>query len=145
MEKSKKYFSHYYKEIQSTRTWIKDIIAGNEAETQKLIELQDFSSNGEKGVTKNNDDVEVEPIEEAPLDEKSKLIQDIKDLSLTLEDITNKLVDVKTDTTKLTEENKVIDEYIVKLMEQSKTFEPTDFWRETFFPLFVQISWVHVK
>ena len=127
MEKSKKYFSHYYKEIQSTRTWIKDIIAGNEAETQKLIELQDFSSNGEKGVTKNDDVVEVEPIEEAPLDEKSKLIQDIKDLSLTLEDITNKLVDVKTDTTKLAEENKVIDEYIVKLMEQSKTFEPTDF------------------
>ena len=66
-------------------------------------------------------------VEEDPIDDKARLIRDIKELNMTLEDLTQKIVNVKTDATKLSEENKVIDEYIVNLMEQSKTFEPTDF------------------
>merc|ERR1711970_1463653 len=149
MEKSKKYFNHYFKEIQATKDKFKDnhyfkeiqatrdkfkdyvaVVAGNEAETQKLIELKDFSADKDdvferktgNEVTSNNAVAE----NEEPVDDKAKLIRDIKELSRTLEDITEKIVNVKTDTTKLAEENQVIDEYILSLMEQSKTFEPTD-------------------
>ena len=134
MEKSLKYFSHYYKEIQTTKAKFKDYIARNDAETEKLIELKDFSGKDIE-VAKNDiekqihdEDISVtEPADDEPLHEKSRLIRDIKELSLTLEDLTLKMVDVKTDTTKLKDENAVIDEYVVNLMEQSKTFEPTDF------------------
>merc|ERR1711909_265089 len=113
MEKSKKYFNHYFKEIQATKDKFKDnhyfkeiqatkdkfkdyvaVVGGNEAETQKLIELKDFSANN-NAVSEN----------EEPVDDKAKLIRDIKELSKTLEDITEKIVNVKTDTTKLAEEN----------------------------------------
>eukprot|EP00091_Calanus_sinicus_P003438 TRINITY_DN13605_c0_g1_i1.p1 TRINITY_DN13605_c0_g1~~TRINITY_DN13605_c0_g1_i1.p1 ORF type:complete len:135 (-),score=52.71 TRINITY_DN13605_c0_g1_i1:12-416(-) len=134
MEKSMKYFSHYYKEIQTTKAKFKDYIARNDSETEKLIELKDFSGakdsieDEEVDGTKRAEVASVQnTIEADPLDEKARLIRDIKELNLTLEDLTQKIVDVKTDTTKLSEENKVIDEYIVNLMEQSKTFEPTDF------------------
>merc|ERR1712096_48910 len=129
MEKSLKYFSHYYKEIQTTKDKFKGYIARNDSESEKLIELKDFSGK-ENNVTE--DDIEIatpvtKPAEEEPVDEKSRLIRDIKELNLTLEDLTQKIVAVKTDTTKLKEENVVIDEYVANLIEQSKTFEPTDF------------------
>ena len=94
-----------------------------------MIELKDFSGK-ENNVAE--DDIEIatpvtKPAEEEPVDEKSRLIRDIKELNLTLEDLTQKIVAVKTDTTKLKEENVVIDEYVANLIEQSKTFEPTDF------------------
>ena len=134
MEKSLKYFSHYYKEIQTTKAKFKDYIARNDAETEKLIELKDFSGKdnevaaNENEIQIHDEDISVtEPADDEPHDEKSRLIRDIKELSLTLEDLTQKMVDVKTDTTKLKDENAVIDEYVVNLMEQSKTFEPTDF------------------
>ena len=47
-------------------------------------------------------------------------------MSRTLDDITNKIADVKKDTIRLKQENEVINEYVANLMEQSKTFEPTD-------------------
>ena len=129
-----KYFSHYYKEIQTTKAKFKDYIARNDSETEKLIELKDFSGGKDievEEVDGTQNEVEVlslqNTVEEDPLDEKTRLIRDIKELNLTLEDLTQKIVNVKTDATKLSEENKVIDEYIVNLMEQSKTFEPTDF------------------
>merc|ERR1712096_93675 len=128
MEKMK-YFSHYYKEIQTTKDKFKGYIARNDSESVKLIELKDFSGK-ENDVAE--DDIELatpvtKPAEEEPVDEKSKLIRDIKELNLTLEDLTQKIVAVKTVTTKLKEENVVIDEYVANLIEQSKTFEPTDF------------------
>ena len=124
-----KYFSHYYKEIQTTKDKFKGYIARNDSESEKLIELKDFSGK-ENNVAE--DDIEIatpvtKPAEEEPVDEKSRLIRDIKELNLTLEDLTQKIVAVKTDTTKLKEENVVIDEYVANLIEQSKTFEPTDF------------------
>ena len=124
-----KYFSHYYKEIQTTKDKFKGYIARNDSESEKLIELKDFSGK-ENDVAE--DDIEIatpvtKPAEEEPVDEKSRLIRDIKELNLTLEDLTQKIVAVKTDTTKLKEENVVIDEYVANLIEQSKTFEPTDF------------------
>merc|ERR1712098_316733 len=131
MEKSKKYFSHYFKEIQATKDKFKDFVSRNEPETQKLIELKNFSDNNDCSDEKNAINKEVLEnycaAQDEPLDDKAKLIKDIKELNMTLEDITKKIVNIKTETTKLTEENKVIDEYIVSLMEQSKTFEPTDF------------------
>eukprot|EP00092_Neocalanus_flemingeri_P031297 GFUD01033993.1.p1 GENE.GFUD01033993.1~~GFUD01033993.1.p1 ORF type:complete len:136 (+),score=54.69 GFUD01033993.1:44-451(+) len=135
MEKSMKYFSHYYKEIQTTKAKFKDYIAKNDdSETEKLIELKDFSGKvnyvAEDALeTKDDSDVpsDQQPTEEEPVDEKSSLIRDIKVLNMTLEDLTQKMIAVKTDTTKLKQENAVIDEYVVNLMEQSKTFEPTDF------------------
>ena len=132
MEKSKKYFNHYFKEIQATKDKLKDyvaVVAGNESETQKLIELKDFSGSKDDIVENKagSESTVNNAVTEEPVDDKAKLIRDIKELSMTLEDITEKIVNVKTDTTKLAEENKVIDEYIVSLMEQSKTFEPTDF------------------
>merc|ERR1712098_489104 len=130
MEKSKKYFSHYFKEIQATKDKFKDFVARNESETQKLIELKDFSDSKDGDDEKNAISKEVLEsycaAKDEPLDDKAKLIKDIKELNMTIEDITKKIVNVKTETTKLTEENKVIDDYIVSLMEQSKTFEPTD-------------------
>merc|ERR1712202_53242 len=131
MEKSLKYFSHYYKEIQTTKDKFKGYIARNESESEKLIELKDFSGK-ENDVAESDLGIEnvaevtpvTKPAEEEPVDEKSRLI---RELNLTLEDLTQKIVAVKTDTTKLKEENVVIDEYVANLIEQSKTFEPTDF------------------
>merc|ERR1712086_586995 len=106
----------------------------NDSETEQLIELKDFS--GSKNENKENEEQNTEQVDpevvqdavgEDPLAEKARLIRDIEELNLTLEDLTQKIVIVKADTTKLSEENKVIDEYVVNLMEQTKTFEPTDF------------------
>merc|ERR1712086_537244 len=114
-------------------------IVRNDSETEKLIELKDFSGsknefvkhenkeNEEQNTKQVDPEVAQDAVEEDPLDEKARLIRDIQELNLTLEDLTQKIVIVKTDTTKLSEENKVIDEYVVNLMEQTKTFEPTDF------------------
>ena len=63
---------------------------------------------------------------EEVLDEKAELIKNILEMSRTLDDITNKIADVKKDTIRLKQENEVINEYVANLMEQSKTFEPTD-------------------
>lgn len=113
MAKSLRYFSHYFQEIQTTKEKFKDYIIRNEAETEKLIELTDL-----KPVL---NDLE----SEEPLDEKAVLIKNIQEMSRTLDDITNKIADIKKDTIRLKQENEVIDEYVLNLMEQSKTFEPT--------------------
>ena len=113
MSKSLKYFSHYFQEIQTTKDKFKDYIIRNEPESQKLIELSDL---------KLNDD----DYEEESGDEKSLLIKTILEMSRTLDDISNKIADIKKDTIRLKQENEVIDEYVSNLMEQSKTFEPTD-------------------
>merc|ERR1712086_546029 len=111
MEKSMKYFSHYYKEIQSTKAKFKDYIVRNDSETEKLIELKDFSGSKNEFVNQENKENEEksseqvdseavqDAVEEVPLDEKARLIRDNKELTLTLEDLTQKIVIVKTDTT----------------------------------------------
>ena len=79
-----KYFSHYKKEIQTTKAKFKDYIARNDSETENLIESKDFSGGKdnmevEAGGTKM--EVEVvslqNSIEDDPLDEKARLIRDI--------------------------------------------------------------------
>ena len=113
MSKSLKYFSHYFQEIQTTKDKFKDYIIRNEPESEKLIELSDLRLNDED-------------YEEESGDEKSLLIKTILEMSRTLDDISNKIADIKKDTIRLKQENQVIDEYVSNLMEQSKTFEPTD-------------------
>ena len=113
MSKSLKYFSHYFQEIQTTRDKFKNYIARNEPESEKLIELTDINVGFEKDDTITN------------VDEKEALIKSIMEMSRTLDDITNKTADIKKDTTRLKQENDVLDEYIANLMQQSKTFEPT--------------------
>ena len=113
MAKSLKYFSHYFQEIQTTKDKFKDYIIRNDQESEKLIELADMK-------------LDVEDKEEEVLDEKAELIKKILEMSRTLDDITNKIADVKKDTIRLKQENEVINEYVANLMEQSKTFEPTD-------------------
>ena len=113
MAKSLRYFSHYFQEIQTTKEKFKDYIIRNEAETEKLIELTDLKP------------VLNDLVSEEPLGEKAVLIKNIQEMSRTLDDITNKIADIKKDTIRLKQENEVIDEYVLNLMEQSKTFEPT--------------------
>ena len=114
MDKSLKYFSHYFKEIQTTRDKFKDYIIREEPETVKLIEMDDFGQNIFEGNEKQENSV----------DEKSQLIEKILELSRTLDDINVKLVAVKKDSVRLEEENKVIENYVENLMLQSKTFGP---------------------
>ena len=114
MDKSLKYFSHYFKEIQTTRDKFKDYIIREEPETVKLIEMDDFGQNIFEGNEK----------QEHSVDEKSQLIEKVLELSRTLDDIKVKLVAVKKDSVRLEEENKVIENYVENLMLQSKTFGP---------------------
>ena len=112
MDKSLKYFSHYFKEIQTTRDKFKDYIIREEPETAKLIEMDDFAQN----IFEENEK------EERSVDEKSQLIEKVLELTRTLDDINVKLVAVKNDSVRLEEENKVLENYVENLMLQSKTF-----------------------
>ena len=127
MEKSMKYFSHYFQEIQTTKEKFRDYINRSEPEGERLIELADLKQ----------DISEVEDIAEAGAreaadegveygeDEKAALIARIEEMARTLDDISNKMADIKEETLRLRQENSVMDEYILNLMEQTKTFEPT--------------------
>ena len=117
MAKSLKYFSHYFKEIQTTRDKFKDYIIREEPETVKLIEMNDIGQNILEGNAK----------QENTLDEKSQMIEKVLELGRTLDDINVKLVAVKRDSVRLEEENKVIENYVENLMVQSKTFRPATF------------------
>ena len=44
MEKSKRYFRHYFKEIQSTKNKMQEFITGTDAESTKFIEMRDMST-----------------------------------------------------------------------------------------------------
>ena len=122
MEKSMKYFSHYFQEIQTTKEKFRDYINRSEPEGERLIELADLKQ----------DISEVEDIEVAGAgevveygeDEKAALIARIEEMARTLDDISNKMADIKEETLRLRQENSVMDEYILNLMEQTKTFEP---------------------
>ena len=114
MDKSLKYFSHYFKEIQTTRDKFKDYIIREEPETAKLIEMDDFAQN----IFEENEK------EERSVDEKSQLIEKVLELTRTLDDINVKLVAVKNDSVRLEQENKVLENYVENLMLQSKTFRP---------------------
>ena len=127
MEKSMKYFSHYFQEIQTTKEKFRDYINRGEPEGERLIELADLKQ----------DISELEDIAEAGAreaadegveygeDEKAALIARIEEMARTLDDISNKMADIKEETLRLRQENSVMDEYILNLMEQTKTFEPT--------------------
>ena len=122
-----KYFSHYFQEIQTTKEKFRDYINRSEPEGERLIELADLKQ----------DISEVEDIAEAGAreaadegveygeDEKAALIARIEEMARTLDDISNKMADIKEETLRLRQENSVMDEYILNLMEQTKTFEPT--------------------
>ena len=112
MDKSMKYFSHYFQEIQTTKDKFRDYINRNDSESEKLIEMSELS------------DLKQDDIKEAVVDEKTAAIKRIREMARTLDDISIKMSDVKEETIRLTQENEVIDEYILNLMEQSKTFEP---------------------
>ena len=118
MAKSLKYFSHYFKEIQTTKDKFKEYIIRDDSEAVKLIEMNDFTSS----ITEENDAHE----EEESIDERSKILEKILDLGKTLDDINRKLVDVKRDAARLEAENKVIEDYVENLMNQSKTFGPAN-------------------
>ena len=115
MAKSLKYFSHYFREVQSTKDKFKDYIIRDEPEMVRLIEMDDFTKNIARGK------------EERSTDEKSNIQAKILELGNTLDDINRKLIDVKRDAARLEEENKVIDNYVENLMRQSKTFGPANF------------------
>ena len=117
MAKSLKYFSHYFKEIQTTGDKFKDYIIREEPETVKLIEMADLGQN----IFEGNED------QENAVDEKSQLVEKVLELCRTLDDINVKLVAVKRDSVRLEEENKVIENYVENLMLQSKTFRLATF------------------
>ena len=106
-----KYFSHYFQEIQTTKDKFREYINRNDSETEKLIEMSELT------------DLKQEDTE-ANVDEKTAAIRRIREMARTLDDISTKIADVKEETIRLTQENAVLDEYILNLMEQSKTFEP---------------------
>ena len=106
-----KYFGLYFQEIQTTKDKFRDYINRNDSETEKLIEMSEIS------------DLKQEDMD-ANVDEKTTAIKRIREMARTLDDISTKIADVKEETIRLTQENAVLDEYILNLMEQSKTFEP---------------------
>ena len=127
MEKSMKYFSHYFQEIQTTKEKFRDYINRSEPEGERLIELADLKQD-----ISEVEDIEVTGAREAAdegaeygEDEKAALIARIEEMARTLDDISNKMADIKEETLRLRQENTVMDEYILNLMEQTKTFEPT--------------------
>ena len=126
MEKSMKYFSHYFQEIQTTKEKFRDYINRSEPEGERLIELADLKQD-----ISEVEDIEVAGAREAAdegaeygEDEKAALIARIEEMARTLDDISNKMADIKEETLRLRQENTVMDEYILNLMEQTKTFEP---------------------
>ena len=120
MEKSMKYFSHYFQEIQTTKEKFRDYINRSEPEGERLIELADLKQD-----ISEVEDIEVtDEGEEYGEDEKAALIARIEEMARTLDDISNKMADIKEETLRLRQENTVMDEYILNLMEQTKTFEP---------------------
>ena len=126
MEKSMKYFSHYFQEIQTTKEKFRDYINRSEPEGERLIELADLKQD-----ISEVEDIEVAGAREAAgeeaeygEDEKAALIARIEEMARTLDDISNKMADIKEETLRLRQENSVMDEYILNLMEQTKTFEP---------------------
>ena len=121
MEKSMKYFSHYFQEIQTTKEKFRDYINRSEPEGERLIELADLKQD----ISEVEDSAEADEGVEYGEDEKAALIARIEEMARTLDDISNKMADIKEETLRLRQENSVMDEYILKLMEQTKTFEPT--------------------
>ena len=127
MEKSMKYFSHYFQEIQTTKEKFRDYINRSEPEGERLIELADLKQD----ISEVEDSAEADAREAADEgaeygeDEKAALIARIEEMARTLDDISNKMADIKEETLRLRQENTVMDEYILNLMEQTKTFEPT--------------------
>ena len=121
MEKSMKYFSHYFQEIQTTKEKFRDYINRSEPEGERLIELADLKQD----ISEVEDSAEAEEGVEYGEDEKAALIARIEEMARTLDDISNKMADIKEETLRLRQENSVMDEYILNLMEQTKTFEPT--------------------
>ena len=121
MEKSMKYFSHYFQEIQTTKEKFRDYINRSEPEGERLIELADLKQD----ISEVEDRAEAEEGVEHGEDEKAALIARIEEMARTLDDISNKMADIKEETLRLRQENTVVDEYILNLMEQTKTFEPT--------------------
>ena len=121
MEKSMKYFSHYFQEIQTTKDKFRDYINRSEPEGERLIELADLKQD----ISEVEDSAEVGEGVEYGEDEKAALIARIEEMARTLDDISNKMANIKEETLRLRQENSVMDEYIFNLMEQTKTFEPT--------------------
>ena len=121
MEKSMKYFSHYFQEIQTTKEKFRDYINRGEPEGERLIELADLKQD----ISEVEDSAEAEEGVEYGEDEKAALIARIEEMARTLDDISNKMANIKEETLRLRQENSVMDEYILNLMEQTKTFEPT--------------------
>ena len=122
-----KYFSHYFQEIQTTKEKFRDYINRSEPEGERLIELADLKQD-----ISEVEDIEVAGAREAAdegaedgEDEQAALIARIEEMARTLDDISNKMADIKEETLRLRQENTVMDEYILNLMEQTKTFEPT--------------------
>ena len=116
-----KYFSHYFQEIQTTKDKFRDYINRSEPEGERLIELADLKQD----ISEVEDSAEVGEGVEYGEDEKAALIARIEEMARTLDDISNKMADIKEETLRLRQENSVMDEYIINLMEQTKTFEPT--------------------
>ena len=121
MEKSMKYFSHYFQEIQTTKEKFRDYINRSEPEGERLIELADLKQD----ISEVEDVAEADEEADYGEDEKAALIARIEEMARTLDDISNKMADIKEETLRLRQENTVMDEYILNLMEQTKTFEPT--------------------
>ena len=121
MEKSMKYFSHYFQEIQTTKEKFRDYINRGEPEGERLIELADLKQD----ISEVEDSAEADEGVEYGEDEKAALIARIEEMARTLDDISNKMANIKEETLRLRQENSVMDEYILNLMEQTKTFEPT--------------------
>ena len=121
MEKSMKYFSHYFQEIQTTKEKFRDYINRSEPEGERLIELADLKQD----ISEVEDSAEADEGVEYGEDEKAALIARIEEMARTLDDISNKMANIKEETLRLRQENSVMDEYILNLMEQTKTFEPT--------------------
>ena len=121
-----KYFSHYFQEIQTTKEKFRDYINRSEPEGERLIELADLKQD----ISEVEDIAETGAREAADEgaeygeDEKAALIARIEEMARTLDDISNKMADIKEETLRLRQENSVMDEYILNLMEQTKTFEP---------------------
>ena len=113
MDRSKKYFSHYFQEMQTTKNKFRDslyISTSSEEESERFIEMCDLRQE-----VKEEDTA-------AEVDKKTATIRRIREMSRTLDDLSNKMADVKKETIRLKQENEVIDEYIQNLMEQTKTF-----------------------
>ena len=114
MEKSMKYFSHYFQEIQTTKEKFRDYINRSEPEGERLIELADLKQD----ISEVEDSAEADEGVEYGEDEKAALIARIEEMARTLDDISNKMADIKEETLRLRQENSVMDEYIINLIRK---------------------------